>query len=93
MSNSSTQLVLQTFMGRSSSLHLIILYKHAIPLLIHLTLQHDLPESLSITQRLASPRPPPATDESLELDESSLESDEELESSDPAAAQNFDIVS
>jgi hypothetical protein len=52
-----------------------------------------LPESLSITQRLASPaRPPPATEESLELDESSLESDEELESSDPAAAQNFDIV-
>ena len=49
------------------------------------------PESLSITQRLASPRPPP-TEESLELEESSDESDELDESSDPAAAQNFDMV-
>jgi hypothetical protein len=48
-------------------------------------------ESLSITQRLASPRPPP-TEESLELEESSDESDELDESSDPAAAQNFDMV-
>ena len=49
------------------------------------------PESLSITQRLPSPRPPP-TEESLELEESSDESDELEESSDPAAAQNFDMV-
>mmetsp|Transcript_15265 Transcript_15265/g.23680 ORF Transcript_15265/g.23680 Transcript_15265/m.23680 type:complete len:99 (+) Transcript_15265:70-366(+) len=48
-------------------------------------------ESLSITQRLPSPRPPP-TEESLELEESSDESDELEESSDPAAAQNFDMV-
>ena len=54
-----------------------------------------LPESLSITQRLASPRPPPpppTAEESLELEESSDESDELEESSDPAAAQNFDMV-
>eukprot|EP00986_Skeletonema_menzelii_P009891 scaffold4623_cov142-Skeletonema_menzelii.AAC.8 len=52
------------------------------------------PESLSMTQRLASPRPPPPpppTEESLELEESSDESDELEESSDPAAAQNFDM--
>lgn len=48
------------------------------------------PESLSITQRLASARPP--TEASLELEESSDESDEDEESSDPAAAQNFDMV-
>lgn len=54
-----------------------------------------LPESLSITQRLASPRPPPpppTAEESLELEESSDESDELEESSDPAAAQNLDMV-
>ena len=54
-----------------------------------------LPESLSITQRLASPRPPPpppTAEESDELEESSDESDELEESSDPAAAQNFDMV-
>ena len=50
------------------------------------------PESLSITQRLSPPFPPPPTEESLELEEPSLESDELEESSDPAAAQNFDIV-
>ena len=53
-----------------------------------------LPESLSITQRLASPRPPPppTAEESDELEESSDESDELEESSDPAATQNFDMV-
>ena len=62
---------------------------------IYIYIMNNSPESLSITQRLASPRPPPPpppTEESLELEESSDESDELEESSDPAAAQNFDMV-
>jgi hypothetical protein len=48
-------------------------------------------ESLSITQRL-SPPPLAGADESLELEESSEELLDELESSEPAAAQNLDMV-
>ena len=77
---------------RAFSFFIVVVVSFSLSLYYYLLLvfQGLLPESLSMTHRLSPALSPPA-EESLEEDESS---DDELddESSEPAAAQNLDMI-